>query len=267
MGLFFDDNDSEKDTAKETKIKMVQPAVQQGFLAALFLMLLGGLLTFLSWIFKPLLTWMFTYEGRTEQQVRRQLLITLAIFGGGAFLLYRIPSVRDFISLSSSHTYNINEGGKSVPLPDRSFFVAEEKSRYHRFNEIAYITHESDSENKLKLLNKNECPLVPRSIKIHLASAEIPNLALGFEDEVTYLTTKPLSEIYGLTYWRVKFAHPTTHLFKKREELGDILWSQEEATTWQEFKNNWKHIRTVYDDRKVFWAKALNNEHAMICLL
>jgi uncharacterized membrane protein YeaQ/YmgE (transglycosylase-associated protein family) len=251
MGLFSDDEPEKLATNTQN---------HPGFIGALILMLVGGLLAMLSWIFKPFFTWLFDF--REHGKVKG--VIVAVLFGTVLLFIYRIPAVRDAISLSKTHTHNTSSENQRIPFPDRSYFVVEGTSRLLRDQSIVFVTYDGYNERLAREAVRNSCHLVPRSEKLLFASHTFPSQAEGFEDSVTYVVKKPLSEVYGWRYWLHNIANPS-YLFKRRESLSNITIAYTEDGTWYNLKSDWEYVRTFPTGEKGFTVKALNSEHAMAC--
>lgn len=260
MGSFFDDN---KPNTAEQK---VEPA-PMGFFSALLLMFIAWVLTVLSWIFKPLLTWAFTFEGKTREQVTVQLVVIAILFGGTSFFIYKIPMIRDLVSLSNTHTINIVGNQGRILFPDRSYFVPAGNSKVLRFQElgdIIYITYSGYNENVAEKIGNNYCQLVPRAEKILLSSDFPPVRAEGFEDRVEYKIIVDGAHVPFYFSIMIHIANPS-FLFNE-EALKSHLYGIEKEATWKEFLDDWNLLQTISGTQsRWFKVKALSSEHAIVC--
>ena len=262
MGLFFDDKKTEK---SDNKKESTQPT--HGFFGALILLLIAGFLTFLSWIFKPLLTWAFTFENKTRKQVITQLVVVSTVFIVPLYLLYSVPFVRDFVSLSNTHTINLNRNGYRIIFPNRTYFVPQENKLSIRDDrrQVTYFTYSGHTPYVAqKVVDNGECHMVYRGRKLVLTSVIMPMQAEGFDDLVIYPIKRPVSR---LPFWRLlyeKFKHPS-YFFKNKNELDQIDVVYEYESSWGELLKNWDLIEDMGDGYKPYELKALANEHAIIC--
>ncbi len=262
MGLFFDD---------EPKSAVVHPTETRkepsGFISVAGIMILGFFLAVLGWIFKPLFTWAFTFEGRSRDQVILQIAVIVFLFGGTAFMLYKIPPVRDFVSLSPTHTINIISNQGRILFPDRSLFALEGQSRELRYNElgnIVYFTYSGYNEHVADKMENDMCQLVPRSEKKLLSSDFPPVRAEGFEDEVKYAAEVDGTKFPFYMYTLLVIAHPS--LLFNQNDFKNYRAVVKKETKWSEFLHNWDSLSTITGTQsKWFEVKALSTEHAIIC--
>lgn len=261
MGLFFDDDKGDKTSQQERK------SPQQGFFTVAGLMILGFFLSMLAWICKPAFTWMFTFEGRTRDQRITQLIVIAIVFGGSAFLLYRIPGVRDILSLSTTHTVNLLGSDGRILFPDRSFFVPEGNKRSLRGSEIGnttYVTYTGYNERVAEKMHPSFCQLVPRGEKILLSSETPPVRAEGFEDEVKYVTITNGTKVTGMSYVKFIILHPKTLIDDTELEKYEFADKKEEP--WQNFLSDWEYVQKISNSpSRWFELKALPSEHAIVC--
>ena len=262
MGLFFDD-EPEKQVSEKTETKNVN----QGFLTAAGLLILTGTLTTLGLIVKPFLSWAFTIEGRTPDQLKKQGLAIIVIFGSIFFLLYKIPSVRDFVSLSNSHTVNINNGNR-ILFPDRSYFEETGEVKFHIFEqvgEITYVSYTGYNEHRAQNLESNMCQLVKRGGKILLSSGHPPVQAVGFKETVSYSVHETAVEMTGLNKLLIYLANPT-FIFRSKEFLSQQKFILQEEKSWNNFLHEWEKLDTIMGtEHKWFLVQAKTDEHAIIC--
>ena len=269
MGLFFDEDEPKKSQeVANTNKQSDAVTVIVGGIVTLFIILVTWFLKMLSAILLPFLTWAFTIEGRTKEQLRTQAVTILSVFGLLFFFVYRIPYWRDFISLSSSHTTNINNGLR-VLFPDRSYFSGEGEKKVLRFEEVGnvtYFTYPGYSERVAGSLEPNMCQLIPRGEKLLISSRYLPRQAIGFDENVMYSVTKKLTELDFLRYMRVMFMNPS-YSWKGKDYLSTIQVTYDETTSWKDFTENWYNIPTMKGSSyKWFEVQAKSNEHAILCI-
>lgn len=225
-----------------------------------------ALLAGLAYLLKPILTYLLTFEGRTREQIRNQLLILATIILVPSYFIYRVPFVRDFISLKNSHTINITNGYR-ISFPDRSTFVTRE-ARYvlHNDGTRVYIAYTGYTQDSMQKMGFGQCQMVPRSERIGFLSARPPVQAEGFEDVVTYPISTSVSHLRGWKYASYMFAHPS-YWFKSRETLASITVEYEVHSSWKEFADNWEKVWSPSNlgGYKPFEVKALSDEHGVVC--
>lgn len=262
MGMFFDD-EIEKPVPPQKENVNTHP----GFFAAAGLMILGFFIMILTVILKQPLMYLFNFEGRTRNQVTTQLVVIFVIFGGAIFILYRIPFVRDWVSLSNVRTININSKER-IFFPDRSNFVIDVNSKWFRFREgddNDYLTYSGYTEHLAQNMQRSQCQLVPRSEKILLSSESEPRQAEGFEEEVRYSVRKSVPNIHGLNSALIHWANPS-FFFKSKEFLDTQEFTLPEENSWREFMNDWNQISTIRGtNSRWFLIKAKSDQHAVIC--
>lgn len=265
MGLFFDEKDDEKVVVKQENIT---PIIKQGFFGAFILMLFAGLFTMLSWIFKPLFTWMFTFEGRTRKQISIQMTTFFLLVGIPLLLLYRIPMIRDLISLQETHTINLHGNGGRILFPDRSHFIpsgSKKIVRMESYNDIIYLTYTGYNAHIAEKMEPSYCPLVPRSQKILLSSEYAPTRAEGFEDSVSFTVVTSGDTVRGFSYVMMVLSKPKL-LFASKEKLSNIEVKEKKTGTWNELRNNWYSLETIHGtNSRWFEIQALSDEHAIVC--
>lgn len=262
MGLFFDD-----EPKQENEEQITTKNHSHGTFGVAMLMLLAFFFTVLGWILKPLLTWAFTFEGRTRPQVTAQLCVILLLFGGGGLLLYKIPFIRDAVSLSKTHTVNISNEQGRILFPDRSYFIPEGNPRALNFNEAGnsiYTTYSGYRDKVAEHMSSPMCQLVPRTEKIILSSDYPPVRAEGFEDSVKYIAILYGKDLPVYHRMLLTIAHPST-LFDD-EELNKYGLHLELETSWREFLDNWNRLEILEgSESRWFEIQALSGEHAIIC--
>lgn len=235
--------------------------------AAILIFLLTGIGIVLGWILKPLLTYLFTFEGRTREQITAQIAIFAAIVLIPAFFLYRIPAVRDAISLQTTHTMNYSKRGTRILFPDRSAFIVEGSRRAFRtqsYGGISYVTYAGYTKNVMEKTDPGYCHLVPRSERLGIASQDLPSNAEGFEDEVRYTFLQSATDQVWWRYAAWLIGHPDYWL-KSRSDLAAITLEVEQVTSWKEFVENWDKVWSFPGGYKPFEVKALASEHAVLC--
>jgi hypothetical protein len=232
--------------------------------AVIVILILTWLVTPLKWVFKPLLTYLFTFEGRTSEQAKTQILIIFVIFGGAFFALYQIPTIRDFVSLKPTHTINVSNGYR-ILFPDKSTFRIRDRRVNETYDSKTYWEYAGDTGNIMQKISSNECQKVVRSEKMSLASLQKPTQAEGFEDEVIYPIRQSVPNTHGWIHVSYVVAHPG-YWFMTSSERISVTLEDEVSSTWQEFIDNWGDVTPLPDGYVPFKVKALSREHAVICL-
>jgi hypothetical protein len=261
MSLFFED------TKPPEPVPQVVQQQPQWWPIALLMLVLTGIGILLSWILKPLLTYLFTFEGRTSEQKKTQVAIILVLFGGALYALYRIPSVRDFVTLRPTHTLNYSKFGGRALFPDRSMFISEGQRRAFRadqYGAVTYVTYAGYTKNSMEKTESGYCHLVPRTEALGLSSRDTPVSAEGFKDEVEYTLVMSAADLKGWRYASWILAHPSS-FFKNKNELAQTSIEINMTSSWKEFIANWDRLWTFPGGYKPFEVKALSSEHALIC--
>jgi len=268
MGLFFEDTKPPEPTEPPVQVvKQDALTVLIGGLITLVIMLFAGAGKVIWAILKPYIDWCTNIEGKSRREAFGRLACLVVPLLLGALLIYRIPSVRDFVSLKDTHTINYSNGYRiSFPL-NRSLFVTRE-ARYvvHNDGTRIYIAYAGYTEKSMQKMEPNQCQLVPRSERMGFSSFNPPAQAEGFEDEVTYPINVNVPQMRGWRYASYLLVHPS-YWFKNRAELSAVMVQYETTSSWEEFVNNWNQVWSPQnmDGRKPFEVKALAREHAVIC--
>lgn len=268
MGLFFEDTKPPQVPKPPAQVvKQDVFAVLVGGLIALVIMLVAGAGK-LAWaILQPCIAWCTNIEGKSRQEALGRLSCLVVPLLLIALLIYRIPSVRDFISLKDTHTINRTNGYRISFPSNRSLFVTRD-ARYivHNDGVHVYIAYAGYTEKSMQKMESNQCQLVPCSERMGFSSYQPPVQAEGFEDEVTYQINVSVAQMRGWRYVLHLLVHPS-YWFKSKNELSTILVQYEVTSTWEEFANNWNHVWLPpnMDGRRQFEVKALAREHAVAC--
>ncbi len=253
MGLFFDDK-----KPPEPQPQVVQEA--QWWPAAILMLVLTGIGVVLWWIFKPLLT----FEGKSKKQIKTQILILIILVLCPLIALYALsPSVRDWVTLSETHTLNHSRYGGRIFFPERENFKIEGARRGITVGSKTYITYAGYTENVIQKMRPNECQMVTRSKRIGLASINQPEAAEGFTDEVKYKTIQRIGTLTGHEYVKEFFIRPRYWL--AQEELKTITVEIERTSSWKQFISDWGLVWKFDSGHRVFEVKALSSEHAVAC--
>ncbi|MEZ0209148.1 MAG: hypothetical protein ACAH17_03165 [Candidatus Paceibacterota bacterium] len=245
----------------EPPVQVVQE--KQWWPAVIVVLILTAVGTVIGWMLKPLLTYLFTFEGRTPNQQKTQVTLIVLIFGGALFTLYQIPAMRDFVSLAKTHTINISNGYR-VLFPDSSTFRVQDRRVYETYDSKIYWSYAGYTGNRMQKISSSECQKVVRGELMSLASLQKPVQAEGFEDEVTYPIRQSVPDIRGWRYASYVVAHPS-YLFMSPSERAATVVQYETSSSWQEFLDNWSDIPALPDGHTPFTVKALSREHAVIC--
>lgn len=257
MGLFFDD-----EKLPEPPPQVIQQP--QWWPVVIFLAILTGIGVVLSWTLKPVLIYLFTFEGRTSSQIKTQFLIlALLIFGPFLALYIFLPTVRDWVTLSKTHTLNHSRYGGRIFFPGREDFKIEGARRSITVGSKTYITYAGYTENVMQKIRLNECQIVTRSERIGLASIDQPEAAEGFTDKVKYKTVQRIGTLTGYEYAKEFFTRP--RYWFAQQELATILVEIERTSSWKEFINDWDLIWKFDSGHRAFELKALSSEHAVAC--
>lgn len=265
MGLFFED--------KKPDPVPVRQEVRQDWLTALIAgtfalagVLLLATLRSLAFIARPVFQHLFTFDGRTREQITVQMGIAAALIGVPAYLIYQIPAVRDTLSLSRTHTINVSTHGQRIIFPDRAVFAKSERTMAYSYNGKRYISYAGYTDQKMEKASSGDCFMVERSERRGLHSEDPPIQAEGFEDKVTYLVSRNLRDLKGEMFFRHIVLVPE-RWWKTDAELGRKTVEYQVTSTWQEMVENWDDIWSPpgFNDNKPFEVKALAREHAIVC--
>ncbi len=260
MGFFFDE--PKKPEVQDTSASHVS----HGPFATAMLMVLGFFIAILGWIIKPLFSWLFDFSSVTQQVATIKIVIIAIIVGGPILLIYRIPSVRDTLTLSNTSTTNI-PGNECTFFPDRSYFVPTRESVVLTFEQSGsrlYFTYKGYTKNLASEIGKGSCHLVSRGEKIVLASNSPPICAVGFESTVQYTVVKSVASLPSPRYIQEHVIHPS-YLFRKKDELSKLKVNYDVDESWGTFTREWSELWSFTNGSKPFEIKALSNEHALIC--
>ncbi len=257
MGLFFEDK------KPETPPPQIIQEAQWGPIV-IFLAFLSALGVLFSWTLKPMLLYLFTFEGRTSNQIKTQLLVIAALVLGPLLALYTLsPAFRDRISLSETRTINHTARGDRVFHPDRSYFVIEGTRRGEIFDSKTYITYAGHTDGTFQKINPGQCQMLPRGQKIRLGSVAPPTNAEGFKDTVSYHAHQQVMSLSGFDYMWEWSKRPALWLNKR--ELDITVVEVDKTSNWKQFVDDWDIIRKDQNMYRSFEVKALAREHAVIC--
>ncbi len=219
----------------------------------------------------PILGQLLSFEGLDRLERRRKLGIILtcilSILLIGALLIYKIPLVRDYLTLSLKQTVNVDNYAGTIWMPPKEYFypVAARTFLQHGNDSRRYITYTGHGKDLRRELHLEDCQVVYRGETILISSASAPIYAVGFEDAVTYLRAIPASRVTGWRSYLMYAEHPG-YMLMKEEQLASITYMYELTSTWTEFLNDWDSIYTYPGGDKYVEVKALWNEHAMVCI-
>lgn len=263
---FFEDTKPPEPAPVVQEVKQGWLAVLIGELFTLLGIVLVHTLKALAFVARPTFSYLFTFEGRTRQQITQQMIIAALIVGIPLFFLYRIPFVRDGLTLSHGHTINHTANGQRIAFPDRSVFVPTERRMGGTYAGKTYITYAGYTETVIQKMESNQCQLVPRGKKMGLASQYAPVQAEGFEAKVSYETETSLLDLSGWKYHSYMLLHPGM-LFADISTRSKIMVRHDTETSWKEFVDNWDAVYSPphFNGFKVFTVRALSSEHAVIC--
>lgn len=262
MGLFFEDTK----TGEEKK-----SAIQgHGFLATVLLLFLGFII---QQIFTPLAKGLSALIGHTldprgtvNKKVQIiQVLVIAGIFLGTVLFLYKIPVIRDMVTLSRTHTTNIS-GSSTILFPDRSYFANDNERKVFKLDPDGptYVTYSGYTKNQSLSLKENFCLLVDRGEKASFSSLTPPIYAVGFEDTVTVVFKKPLKLVPRWRYILEMIGHPS-YLLLDEKTRGDIVLTYSTSIQWNELYSEWQYLWMFNDGGKPIDIEAKWNEHALIC--
>lgn len=268
MGLFSADKPEES-----------KPVVQRQSFFTSLLEIFGKILVavvmfVLNDIVRPCLLFVFGLLGhaldfrRTDNKKLKIIQATACgiIFFGTLLYIYKIPSIRDWLTLAKTHTVNI-DNGQNFLFPDRSYFIVDSERKVlslEQYGGKVFITHTGYQKGVSMPTAKDVCYLLPRGEKISLASKTVPVFAVGFEKEVIYTVTESVMSLTGADYILEFFKHPS-HLFKDKEELKHITITHDKSASWEVLQREWWKLWNFENGNKPFEMKALSNEHAVIC--
>lgn len=264
MGLFFDDKPKESLPVQQQRPTHTFWTFIGEAIAQMFVKLLEFALAILTWILKPLLTWLFEFNGVSRQLGTIKVLLIAVTFGGPLTIVYKtFPSIGDFIFLSRTHTSNTGEHLGHLVFPEREYFVPKGKSTLIQGEHFLFVTYSGYNESP-QSMRLGSCHLVPRGEGVVLASFSPPEQAEGFSDEVEYRIKENLIETVPWRRHLFYLRHPS-YIQKSNDELREILIYYEKEGSWREFKDDWEKIKAYTDGAKAFEVRAKFTEHAIIC--
>jgi hypothetical protein len=217
---------------------------------------LGGIFVF---FFIPIVAWLFSFkkdDNTLSKIIKACIIISLLLF------VYKIPYVRDTLTLSTEHTVNVKE--KEYKFPDRSYFDPTQEKIVFQIDTITYITYIGYTKGVYTEISENTCYLVPRGEKLSIASKKFPVFASGFEDNVFFtlkesLSTLPYPEkayeyLLNLSYFQM-----TSH------EIRQIQVTYTRESSWNDLKRAWWKSWSFANGNKPYEIKAKDTEHAIVC--
>lgn len=263
---FFEDTKPPEPKPVVQEVKQDWLAVLIGGAFALLGIILVHALKSIAFVARPTFAYLFTFEGRTRQQITQQMMIAALIVGVPLFFLYRVPFIRDGLTLSGGHTINHTANGQRIAFPDRSVFVPTERRMGGVYAGKTYITYSGYTDSVMQKMETGQCQLVPRGKKMGLASLHAPVQAEGFEAKVSYEADISLPNLPWWKYVSYVLAHPKI-LFADKESQRGVLVRQETEATWKEFVDNWSTVYSPpgFNGFRVYTVRALPNEHAIVC--
>lgn len=258
MGFFEDTKPPESSPViQETKQDWL--VVLIGSMFAFAALLLTGLGKAYWYVMKPLLT----FEEKTRSQILNRLSIFLLVHVVPLYFLYSIPSVRDWLTLSKTHTIN-HTNGYRIAFPSREHFVTKDTRIGHQFEGRLYFTYAGYDERTMQKIELGSCQMVPRGLKIRLGSITLPTNAEGFENEVHYHVLQKVATLSRFEYALEWVKRPK--LWLNQEELGEVVVEIEKKSSWQQLFADWNTIQPNNGgSHRPFEVKALSTEHAVIC--
>lgn len=207
----------------------------------------------------------FDFEGLNAKQRQQRFLsatVVLAIVfvAGYSLIHYLFPKWK-----SNDHTTNLLRTSVIPGFPVNSFFETEGAREFLNVTETNY-RYTSYSFELSKGIGISEesglCQLVPRGEKLKIFSANLPLVAVGFQDDVYVYTEKQFSDL-GISK---KIKNTFLLLTKSKEELQKIPEEViAEKISWGAFENNWGSFDVNTSGQKIFWVKARKDENAIIC--
>ena len=255
MGLFFDDK-----KPPETPPQAIQQP--QRWPIALLILILTGIGMMLSWILKPLLTYLFTFEDRTRKQTGMQITIIIALLLGVMVLLYQISFIRH-LTIKTTHTLNHSQYGGRIAFPASEYFVPEGARRGVPFNNKTYITFAGYTKNVMQKIDQNHCQMVQNWERLGLSSINPPVAAEGLADEVRYTVVQTVSSLTGFSYLRERIIRPS--YWFKGEGLVYVTVEREKSEPWKRFIDDWNLIWKFDSGHRAFEVRSLWNENAVVC--
>lgn len=254
MGFFSD--------TKKTQEEKVIKQEAQWWPVALLIVLLSAIGAVLGWMLKPLLTYLFTFEGRTSRQVRTQILVIALAGLTICALVYQIPFARN-LTVSTTHTLNVSKYGGRLQFPEPHYFLPEGQRRGFEFDSKTYITFAGYTKGVMQKMGSGQCQMVTNWHRTGLASLTPPTAAEGFADEVRYTVVQSIESLTGLRYAWERFTRPK-HWWRI-DGLAQITVEREKTESWRRFIDDWDLVWKFGDGYRAFEVRSLWNEHALIC--
>ncbi len=280
MGKFsHNKSNPPKEQEKDTKTTRGVVVILLDFITSIVLMLEKAVLDLITWILKKVFTQYFDtlsqlldIRGLEKAVAKKRVtiaLIILCIFPGvPLFLIYKIPFVRDAISLSTSVEVNIQLAGRQLYYPNRTYFektVTIEKYDFTQYGAPGiYLSYNGYGKEKYQVTPHGSCPLIPREVVVMLASLYAPFAAEGFKDRVSYLIEIPLEDLSGFDYIMQFLKHPQ-YLATNSDTRSATMVRLNRKESWKRMLQEWQHIVVIKDGLKGLIIESNNNEHAIIC--
>ncbi len=212
------------------------------------------------------------FRGLEREVATRRIaiaVIILAIIPGiPLYYLYKVPAVRDYLTLSKNITVNVAAHSGRLYYPDSSYFIPEEKRRPLDFRVNGalglYYTFPQHEEGDQFNVLSGVCQMVTRGKSIKVASLNLPTGAEGFDSEVTYYVNLKVTELNRLEYTTEIFLNPR-YVLKSKEELLSISTTIKRTRNWHGLQDDWDVIETFSNNVKAFTVQARDNQHGIIC--
>lgn len=255
MGLFFEDTKPPQPPPQVIQEAQWWPAVLVG-------LLLTGIGLVLGWILKPLLTYLFTFEGRTANQIRTQVLTIVILFLTICITAYQFWPVRN-LTISTPHTLNVSRYGGRIIFPEARYFKPEGQRRRFSFDSKIYITYAGYTENVVQKMSVGQCQMVTNWNRMGVASINPPVAAEGFADEVRYQLVQPVASLTALNYLWERLTRPK--YWFDGTGLSLVMVESEKTADWKRFIDDWDLVWKFDDGRRAFEVRSLWNEHAVLC--
>lgn len=277
MGMFFDEEKKKPDRVQQKPVGVLEIIVDG--LVKIIIMFFGALLTAMLWIGKNVFGQYFVtlghlldFRGLEREVATRRIAMAFFIIiifpGAPLFFLYRVPAVRDYLTLSRNVTVNVPMPNKRIFFPDRSFFVPEEKRKLYDFISSSapgpYFTFPEHKEGEEFIVPSGHCQGVTRGRTIKVSSKTFAIGAEGFTREVTYHVTYTVNELLGMEYALELFIHPR-YLIRNEKELAIISTTVKRTKSWEKFEKDWPWVRAFPDGYKDYEIQADPYQHAIIC--
>jgi hypothetical protein len=275
--MFFDDN-KRGDRAPQQKPQGLLEIIMSGIIE-LLLFMSKKIITAFFWIGEKIfgqyfetLKHLLDFRGLQRDVAGRRIAFAVCILllfpGIPLFYIYKKPEIRDYLTLSDEITLNVSGDSTQIFLPDRSFFVPEQKRRVLDFKQLGvqepYLSYPIHEEGKMFIVPSGYCQLVTRALSMIVLSKNFPASARGFEKNVSYYVTTTVDKLPWSEY-AIEYILNPRYVWKSKNELASTKVTVHRTTSWEVLEKDWGLLETFSSKNKAITVKARTTQHAVIC--